>query len=477
MGRKIILITLTIGIFLFSYLSASMEAQAMDSPKGDLDIVMELIEGWKKEVEQRGLEHYLSRYGEPSQKAGSSKGKKGHSQRVDIAIEDVRVFKRDDGTITTTFLRRANSGQFKDVGVGMLSFKREGARWKIDQENWYSLSDGASPEGMAYTLTIGPGNAPRVIIHSAAGKGNNTGRTPEEKVPVSKTPVEKFALPKTPEKKGTTSESKVATPEKRVAVRKEVSINPDIGEYTIGAGDIIIISVWGHGDLTKEVVVSEKGTFSFPLIGEVKAAGLTVNELEAKLVELLSNGYVINPNVSVRIQGYQSKKVYVLGQVRSPGSYSLHKETSLIEIISGAGGVTDNAGWIIEVVRPSERSHDKPVIPNEAKKEDIIRVDLEGLLGGRPEDNIRIEGGDTIFIPKASYYYIFGEVKRPGSYKLMRDTTVLKAVILAGGFTEKASKRRIKIRRKEGAETIKVSVKLDDPVLPQDTIIVPESFF
>jgi polysaccharide export outer membrane protein len=491
MDRKIILITLTIGIFLFPPLSASMEAQAMDSQKGDLDIVMELIEGWKKEMEQRGLEHYLSRYGDPSQKAVSSKGKKGHSQPVDIAIEDVRVFKRDDGTITTTFLRRANSGQFQDVGVGMLSFKREGARWKIDQEDWYSLSEDGSSEGMAYTVTIGPGNAPRVIIHSAAGKGNSTGRTPEEKVPVRKTPVEKFALPKTPEKKGTTSErkvatpekkvvtseKKVATPEKRVAVRKEVSVNPDVGEYTIGAGDIIIISVWGHGDLTKEVVVSEKGTFSFPLIGEVKASGLTVNGLEAKLVELLSNGYVINPNVSVRIQGYQSKTVYVLGQVRSPGSYSLHKETSLIEIISRAGGVTDNAGWIIEVVRPSERSLDKPVIPDEAKKEEIIRVDVEGLLGGRPEDNIRIEGGDTIFIPPAAYYYIFGEVKRPGSYKLMRDTTILKAVILAGGFTEKASKRRIKIRREKGGETIKVRVKLDDPVLPQDTIIVPESFF
>jgi polysaccharide export outer membrane protein len=443
MGRKIILITLMIGIFLFSPLSASIEAQAMDSPKGDLDIVMELIEGWKKEVEQRGLEHYLSRYGDPSQKAGSSRGKKGHSQRVDIAIEDVRIFRRDDGTITTTFLRRAHSGQFQDVGVGMLSFKREGARWKVDQEEWYSLSVGGSIEDMAYTVTIGPGNAPRVMINNLGGKGQR-----------------KWEIPK-----------------KRVALGKEVSANPDIGEYTIGAGDIIIISVWGHGDLTKEVVISEKGTFSYPLIGEVKAAGLTVNGLEAKLVELLSNGYVINPNVSVRIQGYQSKTVYVLGQVRSPGSYSLHKETSLIEIISRAGGVTDNAGWIIEVVRPSERSLDKPVIPHEAKKEDIIRVDVEGLLGGRPEDNIRIEGGDTIFIPPAAFYYIFGEVKRPGSYKLMRDTTVLKAVILAGGFTEKASKRRIKIRRKEGAETIKVRVKLDDPVLPQDTIIVPESFF
>ncbi len=443
MSGKIILIMLTTGIFLFSPFSAPSGAQVMYSKKGDLGIVMELIARWKEEVEKGGLERYLSRYGNPSQNAGSFKGKKGHSERVDITIEDVRIFKRDDGIITTTFLRRANSGQFQDVGVGMLSFKLEGGRWRIDQEKWYALSESGSSEGMAYTVTIGPGNAPRVIINDPEGKGQRKGEIPK----------------------------------KRVALRKEVSVNPDIGEYTIGAGDVLLINVWGHEDLTKEVVVSEKGKFSFPLIGEVESGGLTVNELEAKLVHLLSNGYVINPNVSVRIQGYQSKRVYVLGEVRSPGSYSLHKETSLIEIISGAGGVSDNAGWIIEVVRPSERLPDKPVIPDEAKKEDIIRVDLEGLLGGRPKDNIRIEAGDTIFVPKAAYYFIFGEVKNPGSYKLRRDTTVLKAVILAGGFTEKASKRRIKIRRKEGEKTIKVRVKLDDPVSPQDTIIVPESFF
>jgi polysaccharide export outer membrane protein len=102
---------------------------------------------------------------------------------------------------------------------------------------------------------------------------------------------------------------------------------------------------------------------------------------------------------------------------------------------------------------------------------------VEGLLEGKPKDNIRIEGGDTIFVPQAAYFFIFGEVKSPGSYKLRRNTTVLKAVILAGGFTEKASKRRMKIRRKEGDKTIKVRAKLDDPVLPQDTILVPESFF
>ncbi len=327
-------------------------------------------------------------------------------------------------------------------------------------------------------MTIGPGNALRISIHSAVRKGQSKGKISEKRVA---TPEKRVATPEkrvaTPEKKVTTPEKRVTTPEKRVATRKEVSKNPGIGEYTIGAGDVLSINVWGHDDLSREVVVSEKGTFSFPLIGGVEAAGLTIKEVEERLVQLLSAGYLINPYVSIRIKGYESKKVYVLGQVRSPGTYSLEKETSLIEIISRAGGVSDNAGWIIEVVRPSERLPDKPVTPDEAKKEDIIRLDVEGLLGGRPEDNIRIEGGDTIFVPKAAYYFIFGEVKGPGSYKLRRDTTVLKAVIMAGGFTDKASKRRIKIRRKKGEKTIKVRVKLDDPVLPQDTIIVPESFF
>ncbi len=467
MRGKTIPITFTIGVFLFVAFSVSMAAQP---PQGDYAIVMELIQRWEAEMERRGLEYYIFRYGSPSQGAGDSGGKKGRSERVDITLEDVRVFKRDDGIIATTFVRRATSGEFRDVGVGLLSFRRENGRWRVDGEEWYPLSEEALVTGRAYTVTIGPGNAPRVVIHSVARKGNSTGKAPEEKVPVRKTPEEKVAVRKTPE-------NKTASPEKRIATRKEASGNPGVGEYTIGAGDVLSVNVWGHEDLSREVVVSEKGTFSFPLIGGVEAAGLTIKELEVRLATLLSAGYLVNPYVTVRIKGYESKKVYVLGQVRSPGTYSLDKETSLIEIISRAGGVSDDAGWVIEVVRPSGRSPDKPVTPEEAKKEDIIRLDVEGLLGGRPEDNIRIEGGDTIFVPKAAYYFIFGEVKNPGSYKLRRDTTVLKAVIMAGGFTDKASKRRIKIRRKEGEKTIKIRVKLDDPVLSQDTIIVPESFF
>jgi polysaccharide export outer membrane protein len=457
MRGKTILIIFTIAVFLFVAFSVSMGARP---PRGDYAVAMELIQRWEAEMERRGLEYYLSRYGSPSQGAGETGERKGRPEPMDITVEDVRVFKRDDGIIATTFVRKATSGEFRDLGVGLLSFRRENGRWRVDGEEWYPLSEEALAKGRAYTVAIGPGNAPRILIHSAATKGNSTGKAPEETVAVRKT-----------------SEKKVETPGKRVALNKKPSGNPEHGEYTIGAGDVLFISVWGHDDLSREVVVSEKGTFSFPLIGGVEAAGLTIKELEVKLAALLSAGYLVNPYVTVRIKGFESKKVYVLGQVRSPGTYSLDKETSLIEIISRAGGVSDDAGWIIEVVRPSGRSRDKPVTPEEAKREDIIRVDVEGLLGGRPEDNIRIEAGDTIFVPKAAYYFIFGEVKSPGSYKLRRDTTVLKAVIMAGGFTDKASKRRIKIRRKEGEKTVKVRVKLDDPVLSQDTIIVPESFF
>ncbi|UCD70442.1 MAG: polysaccharide biosynthesis/export family protein, partial [Syntrophobacterales bacterium] len=278
---------LTMGFSLLLAFSAPKGAQVMDSPKVDYVIIMQLIERWEAEVERRGLEYYLSRYGDSSQEAGDIKRKKGNSGGVDITIEDVRVFGRDDGVITTTFLRRANSRNFQDVGVGVLSFKRENGRWKVDGEEWYPISADALAEGKAYTVTIGPGNAPRITIHSTVKRRQNRGKISEKKV-------------RTPEKK-------VPTPEKRVAVRKEVSGNHDPGEYTIGAGDVLLINVWGHGDLSREVVVSEKGTFSFPLIGGVEAAGLTVKELEANLVRLLSAGYLVNPYVTVRVKGYKSK--------------------------------------------------------------------------------------------------------------------------------------------------------------------------
>jgi len=108
----------------------------------------------------------------------------------------------------------------------------------------------------------------------------------------------------------------------------------------------------------------------------------------------------------------------------------------------------------------------------------VIHVDLRRLLAGTLDsESVEVQDGDTIFVPKAKVFYIFGQVNQPGMYRWEKDFTVLKAVIIAGGFTEIASKRRIKIRRKDPEGKKKIRARLDTAVEPGDTIIVPESFF
>jgi polysaccharide export outer membrane protein len=249
--------------------------------------------------------------------------------------------------------------------------------------------------------------------------------------------------------------------------------------YTIGPGDVLLIRVWGDEDLTRSAVVSPEGSFQFPLIGKVNAAGRSVDELRMTITKRLADGYLIDPQVEVVIKEYKSQKVYVLGEVVRPGTYALDSRASLIEIISEAGGLGKDAGDAAEIVRGRKGwTKDKPLRPDHEGVGQIIHVDIRGLLGGTIEnESIEIKHGDTIFVPKADVFYIFGEVAQPGKYNWEKELTVLKAVILSGGFTEIASKRRIKIRRKDSEGEYKIRARLDTAVEPGDTIIVPESFF
>jgi len=250
--------------------------------------------------------------------------------------------------------------------------------------------------------------------------------------------------------------------------------------YEIGPGDVLMIRVWGDEDLTRAIVVSTEGSFRFPLIGEVQAAGRTVDEVGRTITERLAGGYLVDPQVEVMIKEYRSQKVYVLGEVVRPGAYPLDSRASIIEIISKAGGLGKDAGDEAEIIRGGKDwKKDKALTPDDQGVGQVIHVDLRGLLAGTLDRGIgEIQNGDTVFVPKAKVFYIFGEVAQPGKYRWERGLTVLKAVITAGGFTEIASKRRIKIQRKdtEGEEE-KLKAKLDMVVEPGDTITVPESFF
>ena len=252
-------------------------------------------------------------------------------------------------------------------------------------------------------------------------------------------------------------------------------------EYEIGPEDMLEIRVWDHDDLTREVYVSREGVFSYPLIGTVEAGGLSIEQLEKEIRGRLSGKYIIDPQVSVAVKEYKSKKVFVLGEVggsgKGPGTYPLTGKTTLIEVLTMAGGPTKDAGSEVIVMRP-KNSRENPVTPEQAGKDDkVIKVDLRRLLDGDNRQNIYLEPNDTVYVSKAAYFFVYGQVKNPGKYNLEKDTTVLKAITTAGGATEKAAVNRTKVvREKQGAKE-EIRVNLTDLVGPEDIVMVPESFF
>ena len=241
-------------------------------------------------------------------------------------------------------------------------------------------------------------------------------------------------------------------------------------DYVVGQDDVLKITVYNHPDLTATERVSGEGVITLPLIGEVHVAGLTVEQVAKKITARLSDGYIIDPNVSVFVAEFKSKKTIIMGQVLKPGIYTLSGNTTFLELISLAGGLTREAGEKATIKR-------KP--PAGRTAEGIITIDLKGLIElGNTSLDVPLMDGDSIFIARAGLFYITGEVRKPDAYKHEEGLTVIKAVTMAGGFTDKASSGRIKIIRKSGdKEKVIEKAAMDEKVLPDDIILVPESFF
>jgi polysaccharide export outer membrane protein len=245
-------------------------------------------------------------------------------------------------------------------------------------------------------------------------------------------------------------------------------------EYRLGEGDLLKITVYEHSDLSTEVRVGGDGRITFPLIGDVLVDELTTLQVEKRLIKLLEDGYIKNAHITVFIEEYKSKKVTVLGEFEKPGLVELTGDLTLLEVISSAGGVTSDAGETLTIQRTSSEA-DSPG----ASKDMTIEVDLKRLLEeGDVSVNISVQDGDSIYVAKAAFVYVTGEVKDPGAYKITKGLTVLKAITLAGGFTEKAWKRKTKIIRtdEDGRESTS-KVDMDELVMAEDVLLVPESFF
>jgi polysaccharide export outer membrane protein len=240
-------------------------------------------------------------------------------------------------------------------------------------------------------------------------------------------------------------------------------------DYLIGPGDVLSISVYDNEDLTTKVRVSTAGTIVMPLLGQIEVQGVTVNAITDKLTRLLADGYLVNPQVNIFVEEYRSKKVVILGNVRAPGLIELSGSINFLELVSKAGGLDKDAGDTATIQREK----------NDTEASSVIVIDLLALIEkGDLSQNVQIKDGDTVFISKAGMCFITGEVDNAGTYSCGDGTTVLRLVALAGGFTGKASKSRIKVVRIVNNEKkVFEDVDLYTPLQDNDVVVVPESFF
>ena len=153
------------------------------------------------------------------------------------------------------------------------------------------------------------------------------------------------------------------------------------------------------------------------------ASGQTLRAIETELKKRLSDGYLRNPQVTVAVETYQSQRIFVMGEVRSPGSYSLTGDMTLIEALSRAGSTTAQASDEVLIVRPKAgAAAGGPVMPNQSDAE-IIRVNVRELQAGSLSQNVTLKDGDTLVVPKAQAVYVFGQVRAPGAYAAEKGTT------------------------------------------------------
>jgi len=259
------------------------------------------------------------------------------------------------------------------------------------------------------------------------------------------------------------------------------SLSQSRSDYRIGRQDLLEISVFDVEELDQTVRVADDGSITMPLLGRLEVAGLTKTELEQNVAGLLAERYVRDPQVTVFVKEYTSKAVAVSGAVKKPGAYEMLGRKTLLEMISMAGGLDADIGKQIIIFRQQDNG-----------TTERIPVDLDRLVyGADPALNVTVAPNDIIYVPAVEKVRIFvsGAVRNPDLYEVPRDepVTLLKAITLAGGTTDRAAEKKVQIMRtdEDGSRvTLLVNLrhvkrgKAEDPILrPDDIVLIPEAFF
>ena len=244
---------------------------------------------------------------------------------------------------------------------------------------------------------------------------------------------------------------------------------------TLGPGDVIRISVFGQPDLSTLTRIDDNGNITFPLLGPVSLQGMSTVESERRIAGLLeSRGLVRNAQVTVFLEQRSERAVAhvtILGKVDRPGKYPLQSDSesgvsSVVDLLASAGGTSESAADYVYLMRPGSEGYSRTQI-------DLIRLVQYGELN---IDQKLIEG-DVVLVPANDVFYIYGQVRRPGRYPLVRDMTVMQALSVASGITDIGNENGILLRRRTDAGNTETEIDITSLLKPGDVIYVKAKRF
>ena len=278
----------------------------------------------------------------------------------------------------------------------------------------------------------------------------------------------------------------------------------DSAKYRIGPDDVLDINVFAAPELNRQVRVSSGGEISLPLLGQIRAVGLTPVELESRLQDLLRRTYMRDPHVSVFVRDLQSHPVSVMGAVKTPGVFQVRGPRTLLEVLSLAGGLSEDAGDTAIIMRGASSesgqenqttledsarlfpdvgdvsSSNQHLQQNGRSPQTAIQVNLKDLLDSSdPRSNPVVHPGDIVKVSRAGVVYVLGEVRKPGGFvlKASEKLSILQAVALSEGLTHTAAKSGVRVIRTdpETGERKEFGINLNKIMKGKDPDIVLES--
>lgn len=239
-------------------------------------------------------------------------------------------------------------------------------------------------------------------------------------------------------------------------------------DYPLGPGDVVRIQVFQNPDLMTETRVSETGSITYPLIGNIEVGGLSIAAAEKKIADALKKGgFIKQAQVNIVLLQMRGNQVTVFGQVNRPGRFPLETLSRVSDMLAVAGGATPVGDDFAIVTglrdgKPFRKLIDIPAL----------------YLGENSDEDIYLAGGDTIYVNRAPVFYIYGEAQRPGAYRIERGMTVMQALAQGGGPTLRGSEWRLRLHRKTADGGVeKISPEMNDAVQPNDILYVRESIF